>query len=198
MARPKLTDIMSTKDNNEPRQSVPENFLLINAIAPAEVTLLSILSKRIADSGCNIVEARISILGREACLALLASGSWDAVAKLDSALARLQREDQITLMIKRSGAKQLAGNALPYAIEVIAADRVGILYQLADFFARRNIVVETLNSSRYRAAQTGAEMFSASLSIGIPANMHISGLRDEFLEFCDSLNLDAILEPIKG
>jgi len=28
--------------------------------------------------------------------------------------------------------------------------------------------------------------------------MHIAMLREEFLDFCDELNLDAVLEPIKG
>jgi glycine cleavage system transcriptional repressor len=196
--KPTLTETNSAKDSPESRQVLPENFLLISAMATAETQLLTMLTKRVADSGCNIAEARVSILGREVCVNLLASGSWDAIAKLDSALARLQREDQMTLTIKRSGAKQLAGNTLPYAIEVIAADRTGVLFQLADFFQRRGIVIETLNSSRYRAAQSGAEMFSATLAIGIPNTMHISALRDEFLEFCDTMNLDAILEPIKG
>jgi len=40
-------------------------------------------------------------------------------------------------------------------------------------------------------------MFSVNMSIGIPSDVHIAGLRDEFMEFCDSLNLDAVMEPIK-
>ena len=35
------------------------------------------------------------------------------------------------------------------------------------------------------------------ITIGIPANMHIAALRDDFLEFCDHLNLDAIMDPMK-
>jgi glycine cleavage system transcriptional repressor len=31
----------------------------------------------------------------------------------------------------------------------------------------------------------------------VPANVHILSLREEFLDFCDDLNIDAILEPIK-
>ena len=38
----------------------------------------------------------------------------------------------------------------------------------------------------------------AMLAIGIPANTHIALLREEFLDFCDDLNLDAVMEPIKG
>jgi glycine cleavage system transcriptional repressor len=45
--------------------------------------------------------------------------------------------------------------------------------------------------------QTGAEMFTAQLTIGVPADTHIAALRDDFLEFCDALNLDAIMDPMK-
>jgi peroxiredoxin len=46
--------------------------------------------------------------------------------------------------------------------------------------------------------QTGADMFSAQITIGVPSNMHIAALRDDFLEFCDHLNLDAIMDPMKS
>ena len=68
---------------------------------------------------------------------------------------------------------------------------------LADFFDRQGITIESLHSSRYRAMQTGAEMFTAQVTVGIPANMHIAALRDDFMEFCDHLNLDAIMDPMK-
>jgi glycine cleavage system transcriptional repressor len=35
------------------------------------------------------------------------------------------------------------------------------------------------------------------LTIGVPADTHIAALRDDFLEFCDALNLDAIMDPMK-
>ncbi len=190
--------ITGAKEGAETRQQVVDNTLLVSASANAETQLLSMLSKRAVDAGCNLLEARVSILGREVCVLLLAGGPWDAVAKFENALTRFSREEQILLQVKRTGTRTLAGNSLPYAIEVIAADRTGVLHSLADFFSRRGVLIESLSSSRYKAAQTGAEMFSATLSIGIPTSMHIAGLRDDFLEFCDAQNLDAILEPIKG
>ncbi|MCB1601613.1 MAG: ACT domain-containing protein [Lysobacterales bacterium] len=181
-----------------PRPNVPENHLLISAIAPNTVALLTFIGKRVLDAGCNLLEARVALLGQEVSVLLLASGSWDAIAKCESALGKVQRDDQMVLTMRRTSSRELTGSSLPYTVEVIAADRPGILYQLAEFFSRRGITVEALSSSRYRAAQTGAEMFSAQISIGIPAAAHISSLREDFLEFCDTLNLDAILEPIKG
>jgi len=34
--------------------------------------------------------------------------------------------------------------------------------------------------------------------IGIPASKSIAELRESFMDFCDNLNLDAVLEPLKS
>ncbi|MEJ2397928.1 MAG: glycine cleavage system protein R, partial [Gammaproteobacteria bacterium] len=47
------------------------------------------------------------------------------------------------------------------------------------------------------AAHTGSPMFTLSMTVEIPAATHISSLREQFMEFCDQLNLDAIMEPVK-
>lgn len=193
-----MTTAKAENGGDAVRPPIPENYLLVDAVAPVTTALLSQLGKRVVDSGCNLLETRLFGMGREICVILLASGSWDAIAKLENGLTRMQRDDTVTLTMRRTGNRQLPGNTLPYAVEVIAADKPGILFQLSEFFSRRGISVDSLSSSRYKAAQTGAEMFQAQLTIGIPVTSHIAGLRDDFLEFCDTLNLDAILEPVKG
>lgn len=184
-------------DTTAPRPTANENHLLINAFAAQSHSPLVTLSKRIADCGCNVVEARVATLGRDVSVLVLAIGSWDAIAKLESALARYEREEQLRLLYFRTSQKQLQTNLLPYVVEVIAADKAGILYQIAEFFLHHGITIEQLQSTRYRAMQTGADMFSAQITIGIPSTTHIAALRDDFLEFCDGLNLDAIMDPMK-
>jgi glycine cleavage system transcriptional repressor len=179
------------------RPAANENFLLINAFAPATRPPLVVIAKRVADAGCNIVETRVSAIGNEIGVLALAQGPWDAIAKLETALARLERDEDLRLTHFRTGPKPAQTNLLPYVIEVVAADKPGILFQLAEFFQEHGISVEQLQSMRYRAMQTGADMFSAQITIGIPANTHIAALRDDFLEFCDGQNLDAIMDPVK-
>ncbi|QIK81571.1 glycine cleavage system protein R [Lysobacter sp. HDW10] len=180
------------------RQTTHENHLLINAYSTHPLSPLLPVSRRINDSGCNLLDARLATVGRDVSVTLLATGSWDAIAKLEAILGRLEREEEgIRLNWNRTGPKPIQSNLIPYVVEVVAADKPGILYQLADFFDRQNITVENLQSSRYKAMQTGAEMFTAQLTIGVPADMHIAALRDDFLEFSDRLNLDAIMDPMK-
>lgn len=180
-----------------PRQPTNENYVLITAVAKESQPVLLPLTRRIRDCGCNVLESRLSCLGRDIVIACLAVGSWDAIAKLESSLPRLQREDGVTATMQRTEARANQETLLPYLVEVVAADKPGILHELAEFFATRSISLEQLSSSRYRAMQTGAEMFSAQITIGVPAKTHIAALRDDFLEFCDSLNLDAVMEPVK-
>ncbi|MGA9854572.1 MAG: glycine cleavage system protein R, partial [Gammaproteobacteria bacterium] len=74
----------------------------------------------------------------------------------------------------------------------------GIIFNLANFFAERNISIADLITRGYSAMHTGAPMFSVQMAVNIPTNLHIGSLREEFMEFCDRLNLDAIMEPIKS
>ena len=180
-----------------PRPSPNENHLLINAYTTHPESPLLSVTRRIADSGCNLVDSRLATVGRDVSMTALATGSWDAVAKLEAMLGRLDREEGLKLNWYRTAAKVSQSNLLPYIVEVVAADKPGILFQLADFFDRQGITIENLQSTRYRAMQTGAEMFSAQVTIGVPSDMHSAALRDDFLEFCDHLNLDAIMDPMK-
>ncbi|MEG3192295.1 glycine cleavage system protein R [Lysobacter sp. D1-1-M9] len=183
--------------DSDSRPSPNENHLLINAYTTHPESPLLSVSRRIADSGCNLVDARLSTVGRDVSVTALAIGSWDSIAKLEAMLARLEREEDLKLNWYRTGAKQVRSDLLPYIVEVVAADKPGIAFQLADFFDRQGITIESLHCTRYRAMQTGADMFSAQVTVGVPASMHIAALRDDFLEFCDHLNLDAIMDPMK-
>jgi glycine cleavage system transcriptional repressor len=174
-----------------------ENHVLVTGVAPADSQALLQLTRRIAEAGLALIEARAAVLGSSTWIACFASGSWDAVAKLENALGRLERDEGIAFKLERSAPRALRGDLLPYLVEVVAADRPGALHHLTEFFASRGITIEQLSASRYQAAQTGAEMFSAQATIGIPARTHIATLRDDFLEFCDAHNLDAIMDPVK-
>ncbi|MGD8514343.1 MAG: glycine cleavage system protein R, partial [Granulosicoccaceae bacterium] len=69
---------------------------------------------------------------------------------------------------------------------------------VAEFFSSRNINIEDLSTGSYAAAHTGTPMFSMNMTISIPAEQSIAELREQFMQFCDELNLDAVMEPVKA
>jgi glycine cleavage system transcriptional repressor len=40
-------------------------------------------------------------------------------------------------------------------------------------------------------------MFSMTMTVSVPTDTIIGQLRGDFLEFCDQLNLDSVMEPVK-
>jgi len=80
-------------------------------------------------------------------------------------------------------------------VDAVTLDHEGIVLGLSGFFAARGLEIAELNTRRYNAPHTGAAMFSVQMTVNVPAEVHTGGLREEFMEYCDSENLDAVFEP---
>jgi len=168
--------------------------LAITVIGPDRAGLVRDLSRIVTDAAGNILESRMIALGSEFAVLMLISGNWHAVAKIREKLDGLQKSGEMTITIRDSESRAGVA-AAPYVIDVVSLDHEGIVLGMSNFFAGRNLEIAELNTRRYNAPHTGAPMFSVQMTVNIPADVQVSALRDEFLEFCDRENLDAIMEP---
>jgi glycine cleavage system transcriptional repressor len=174
------------------------NYLVISALGKDHAGIVEELSRTILDYGSNIVDSRMTVLGGEFAILLMVSGNWNTLAKIEAAMPQLEQKLGLTVIVKRTEDRKADNSLLPYAIDVVSMDHPGIVHNLARFFSSRNINIEDMSTHSYAAAHTGTPMFAVHMSVGIPSELHIAALREEFLDFCDSLNLDGVLEPIKG
>jgi len=173
------------------------NYLVITALGKDRPGIVGRLSEAVLDSGCNIIDSRMTVLGGEFAVILMAGGKWNELAKLEDTLPALGKRLDLTIINKRTTDNSPADNLMPYTVEVITLDQPGIVYRLSSFFASRDINIQELNTTRYAAAHTGTPMFALSLTANVPASVHVATLRDEFLDFCETQNMDATLEPSK-
>lgn len=174
------------------------NYLVISALGGDRPGIVNELSRCILDSGCSIADSRMSVLGGEFAVMLLVAGNWSTIGKLEAQLPRLEQQLGMTVTARRTEPQRAGQALLPYEVDVVSMDHQGIVHDLANFFAERNINIQDMTTSSYAAAHTGTPMFSVHMSVGIPADLHIAALREEFLDHCDQLNLDAVIEPSKG
>ncbi len=172
--------------------------LVIAALGEDRPGLVDQLSGWILESGCNIADSRMMVLGGEFSVLLLVSGNWNNLTRLEDQVDRVEQKLGMSLSVRRTEPKPRSGELLPYAVDVVALDHPGIVHNLANFFSRRNINIQDLSTTSYAAAYTGTQMFAVHMALDVPADTHIATLREEFLEFCDQLNLDAVIEPLKG
>jgi glycine cleavage system transcriptional repressor len=171
-----------------------DKLLAITAIGPDRAGLIRDLSQAVTGSGGNICESRMVALGSDFAVLMLVAGNWHSVNKIRDRLAQLQRDADLTVTVRDTEPRSLEPSA-PYNIDVVSLDQEGIVLRLSSFFANRNLEIAEMNTRRYNAPHTGAEMFSVQMTVNLPASVHVATLREEFLDFCDEHNLDAIMEP---
>jgi len=172
--------------------------LVITAFGPDRPGLVERLSGRITDSGCNIEESRLTVLGGQCAMLVLVSGPWHALSKLEGQLDALGQTLGLSLNHERTGKRGRAEAAIPYSVELVTPDRPGVVRSLVAFFSRNGINIEDLQTSTYPAPHTGSTLLSVVMTVAIPARTHIATLRGDFFDYCDSLNLDATFEPVRG
>ena len=172
-----------------------KNYLVLSALGKDRPGIIDQLSGALLDAGLNIADSRMTVLGGEFAILLLVEGNWNTLAKLEEMIGDLESRLGLTIITKRTEGRDTSVPYLPYVVEVVSLDHPGIVHQLSGFFSKRQINIEDMATASYAAPHTGTIMFSLHMTVGIPADVHIAGLRDEFLEFCDRINLDAMIEP---
>ena len=173
-------------------------LIVISAIGNDRTGVVQDLTKVVLACGGNIEESRMTTLGSEFAMLLLVSGNWHTLSRLEQGLDKLCKDYELTVSIRKTDAKPVEDDRMPYAVDIVALDQQGIVFNLANFFASRDIEIADVATRSYAAAHTGAAMFAVQMAVNVPSSVHISQLREEFLDICDRLNLDAILEPVKG
>ncbi len=175
-----------------------KQLLALSAIGSDRTGMVHDLTRAISDCGGNIIESRMSALGSEFVMALLISGNWHSLAKIESEIKKIADAGEMVVQVRRTETRAVRSDMLPYSVDIVCLDQAGIVSSVAGFFSARGVDIAELDTHSYAAAHTGAPMFSLRLVINVPSRIHLGVLREEFMDFCDHLNLDAILEPVKS
>jgi glycine cleavage system transcriptional repressor len=174
-----------------------EQLMIVSAVGGEPTAIVQELTRVILDCGGNIKESRMAYFGSEFAMLLLVAGNWHTISRLERDLNRFAGSQRLIMQLKRAEPKNLSKDLLPYAVDVVGLDQPGIVHSLAGFFSARKVEIGEVSTRSYAAAHTGAPMFSVQMFVNIPASVHIAALREEFMDFCDQLNVDAIMEPVK-
>ncbi len=174
-----------------------QKHLIVSTLIENSSEIIRTFSKLPESSGCNIVDSQFKVLGHKLSLMLFLSGSWDAIAKIEAMLAKLEQQHQIKILAERTEVDSLQGDSMPYAVDVVGIDQSGIMFDIANFMSSNQLRIQEMSSNTYEASQTAAKMFSLHMMVNIPLDSSIAAIRGDFIDFCDRLNLDAIMEPVK-
>ncbi|MFW5443283.1 MAG: glycine cleavage system protein R [Methylococcaceae bacterium] len=171
--------------------------LTVTALGNTSTHFIAEILASVSSCNCNVIELRLSHLAESTACYLLVDGNWHHIAKLESIFESLQNRLEIQIHTLRPETSHKKSNGIPYSMETISVDRNNVIEDITAFLIERNITIEEINASCYQAAYIQTPLFSTKFVLLIPPEIRLIALRDEFLDFCDTLNIDAIIEPIK-
>lgn len=174
-----------------------KKHLSLVALGTSRDKLAHDLVHAIGRRGCEILECRITPLGDHFAAVLLLAGNWSAMGKMASALPGLAEHLGLSIQFEHTEPSEPARDYRPYAAEVVAPQQPRLLAELMTFFADQGVIVAETSAQTYPSGMTGADMCTAHLSLHVPLHQHPQTLRDAFMDICDELHADGLLDPIK-
>lgn len=171
--------------------------LSITALGAYHTNFIAEMLPAIRDCKCAILEIRSSRLGQSTASYLLIQGNWNQIAKVESVLDQIQKRLEVKIEMLRTETKDKGKDCIPYTLETLSLDKEKIIESINVFLIERGIDIEEITGSSYQAPYAHTPVFSTKFVLLVPPQLHLLSLREEFLDFCDHLNIDAILEPIK-
>lgn len=175
-----------------------DNFLVISALGADRPGIVDELARAAAQNHCSIADSRMIVMGQEFAIIMMVAGTEPAISALDASLPKLGEQLGLALLTKRTSSREAQHESVAYHVDVVALDNPGIVHEIANFFANLHINIEAMETSTYSAPHTGSPMFELTMTVNIPARVHIASLREQFVAFCDERNLDAVIEPYKS
>lgn len=170
------------------------NNLVISALGNDKPGIVNEITKTILNHGGSISQSRMAVLGGEFAMMMLVSGTEDCINNILANLEETGEKLNLTLIAKETQPQEKNLKTIPYRVNVVSMDHPGIVHHISDFLVSHDLNIEEIETKTYPAAHTGAPMFSLEMTVNIPVDNSVRKLRDEFLLFCDDLNLDASLE----
>ena len=171
--------------------------LVMTIIAPDRPGLVQMVAAHVADHGGNWLESRMCRLGGQFAGILRVAVPAGRRDELTSALRTLEG-DGCRVIIH---AEEDAGPASPGAergslarLEIVGADRPGILRSVSSVLAAHGVNVEELASECVSAPMDGGRLFQARASILVPPSVKLATVRAELQRIAADLMVDVKLE----
>lgn len=174
-----------------------DNLLTISVLGRPKGNIALEMFKAIRERGGEVEDCRIAQIGDRLTASLLVSGNWSTLGRLETALPSIAEKLELQVRFERCEPRPFNPDFRPYAAEVIAPQDANLLVNILEFFQGQDVLVTEISTQKYASTYTGAEMASVQLVLHVPVNQHPQALRESFMDLCDDLNADGMLDPIK-
>lgn len=152
------------------------------------------------ESGANLEDSRMAILGGEFALVVLVSGRPEELERVKAGLPGLADELELTVQLKDTASgpevRKHVQPHLRYRVRGVAMDHPGIVHKVTHVLAQNGINVARLDTSLCNAPVTGTPVFSLEIEVEVPAHVSAMSLRAQLQEVAEAEDIDLELKAL--
>ncbi|MBN1648286.1 MAG: hypothetical protein JW874_09650 [Spirochaetales bacterium] len=172
-----------------------KKFFVFSVLGRDRVGMVDDISEFLVKNRCNIHESRMSVLGGEFAIIMLASAPADSVAALNAGLDEFAREMGCRISVKETSGHQPAAAGKPYILQAYSIDAPGIVHAVTSVLHNHGINIEDLTTDTSAAPWTGTPLFQLRAHIVLPAGLSPARLREALATLEQEKDLDIVIRP---
>jgi glycine cleavage system transcriptional repressor len=174
-------------------------YIVMTAVGPDRPGLVDEISEFLAARKINIEDSRMSVLGGEFAVILLASGVKALCDCLVPEITGLEKKTGLRIMIKetRSPLDRRSAPSIPHRLTATCLDHPGIVHEITQILHKRNINIESLETRVSYAPVSGAPIFNMKCVMSVPTGERLSSVRKELEKLGDRLDIDIEIEAVE-
>lgn len=174
--------------------------LVITAVGTDRPGVCNQVVHLVTQSGCNIIDSRIALFGEEFTLIMLLSGKANNITRVETTLPLLGQEHDLITIMKRTAPHDVIENSYTLEVFVESDDKLGLTEQFTQFFADRNIGLDSLSAQTINKSkvQLDNDQFHISITASVQSECNLMQLQEEFNSLCQSLSVQGSLNFIKN
>ncbi len=177
-----------------------KRWFVLSAIGQDRPGLVAELAQLVYDCDANLEDSRMTILGTDFAVILLASsGAAGCADRLAQGAKRLERDHGLTILLRGLEGEPRSPVPAPgfVAARVTASgqDRAGIVAGICRVLAEHGVNIAEL-TTRSRPGFGGQPHYEMTATVEVPERLDLATLRAELEREADRLLLDVELEPL--
>ena len=173
------------------------HHLVVLASGENRPGLLDALLTVASSCQCYVSDTRMVLLGNSFVMSCQLTGIWSSIAKVEVMLPQAAKPLGLHLEIRRTFYEQNDKPFIPYSVQIIGVDEIGIASEVVNFFSKQGFEITEFLAEPFQIPHAKTRMLTFTLTLHVPPKTPIANVREGFLTFCDDKNLDGLLEPFK-
>ena len=175
-----------------------KRWFILSAIGQDRPGLVADLAQLVFDSDANLEDSRMTILGSDFAVILLASSSASGCGdRLASGAKRLERDHGLTILLRGLEGQPRGPVPAPghVAMRVFAAgaDKAGIVAGICRVLAEHQVNIADL-ATRGRPGEGGSPHYEMTMTVEVPERLDVAVLGAALDREADRLRIDVEIE----